>query len=231
MLLIGILVATGCGDSKKKTPPPSPTSAPPPASPTYTAEQVKQRMIATKEVSPKARETSVVLDELKDDRALICSMTGFKFPGDPSIVKRQIVNPSKGQDQFQYAQIFALYNNKAAADSAYSALQKKAESCPSKRRVPPKKVRENFTILGHQDTWKAREEPINGWTRLRGVEQQVVPPTATKFNVYHFMYDYAVRGNLVVATMYVERREPKKPADPVAERATELLTKQLQKLG
>jgi hypothetical protein len=45
------------------------------------------------------------------------------------------------------------------------------------------------------------------------------------------LYDYALRGNLIVATMYYERTEPRQSGDPVVKRATEVLTKQLRRLG
>jgi hypothetical protein len=40
-----------------------------------------------------------------------------------------------------------------------------------------------------------------------------------------------MRGNVVIASVYWQRVRPKKPGDPIAKRATELLTTQLQKFG
>ena len=49
--------------------------------------------------------------------------------------------------------------------------------------------------------------------------------------MFYVVYDYAQRGNVVFSSVYWERVRPKVSGDRVAKRATELLTKQLEKIG
>ncbi|REE96010.1 hypothetical protein DFJ69_1430 [Thermomonospora umbrina] len=115
--------------------------------------------------------------------------------------------------------------------SAFTALRSRANSCPQQQKVPAKKKSgTDSTFYPHDDTWKVTENPIAGWSHFRGFEKHV-EPRVMKYNVYFLIYDYAVRGNLVVASLYWERNEPGESGDPIAERATELLTRQLRKFG
>lgn len=161
----------------------------------------------------------------------MCSLSGSKLPGDPEITVRQYSNPAQGADEIKYAQLVAWYDNADAAATSFQALKAKAKACPTARRIPARKVRKNVTTLAHDDTWKIVEDNVAGWTHLRGIEHQTYSAAATKSNVLQLMYDYAVRGNIVIATVYWERAEPKRSSVPVERRATDLLTKQLQKIG
>jgi hypothetical protein len=58
----------------------------------------------------------------------------------------------------------------------------------------------------------------------------VYSPSSSVINVVYFVYDYVSRGNLVLVSMYWERVGPKASGDPVAKKATALLTKQLGRL-
>jgi len=59
----------------------------------------------------------------------------------------------------------------------------------------------------------------------------VEPPRTSKYNVFYDVYDYAVRGNVEVSSLYWERVKPTAPGDQIAKKATAVLTKQLQKIG
>jgi hypothetical protein len=233
-LTVSALAMTGCGggDEPKASPRPSKaapsTSAPPPL---YTAEQVKRGLLAPGEIGSGIREIRTVADVLKDGSAPICSLTATGLEGDPQITTRQFTSRASGKDEVKYTSVLARYDTAEAATASYEALKKKARACPAKRRVPAKKIREDFTLYAHDDTWKVSEDTLAGWNRLRGTEQQEYSSSTTEYNIFHVMYDYAARGNLVLATMYYERTEPKQSGEPVAERATGVLTKQLRKIG
>ncbi|MEV5568553.1 hypothetical protein AB0L06_00770 [Spirillospora sp. NPDC052269] len=234
MTVVTALALTGCGGSGKKKAEPTPSapsttpSSPPPV---YSADQVKAALLAPADIKKGIHEIKVVLDPLKFDKVPICSLTGFKMPGSPQLTTRQFINDTLGADQFQYAQLIARYDDAASANSAYSALSGAAGKCPKRHHVPPKKVTENFTIFSHNDTWKVTDSAVQSWAHLQGTEQQVYPPDATKFNVYNVFYDYASRGNVVIATMYAQRTAPKASAAPIAQQASTVIQKQLGKFG
>jgi hypothetical protein len=234
MLVAMPLGISACSDDDPRRPSATPgqtrsTVASPP--PSYSPEQVKAAPLAPKDVGKDIRETTAAVEALKERRAPMCSLTGVALDGDPEMHIRQYANSAQGSEEIRYAQLVARYDESGAAGQSFSKLEKLARSCPARRHVPAKKIRENFTLFAHDDTWKVTADTVAGWRRIRGTEQQTYPASASKFNVLHFMYDYAVRGNVVVATVYWERTEPKKSGEPIARRATELLTKQLQKFG
>lgn len=232
--IVAALALTGCGGSdKKKSAPPASTPATTPSStpPSYSADQIKAALLAPADIKKGIHEIKVVLDPLKFDKVPICSLTGFKMPGSPELTTRQFVNDTLGADQFQYAQLIARYSDAANANSAYSALSNAANKCPQHRHVPPKKVSENFTIFPHDDKWKVADSATQSWVHIQGTEQQVYSPDATKYNVYNVFYDYAARGNVVIATMYAQRTTPKASAAPIAQQASTVIQKQLGKFG
>ena len=235
-LMATLLGLSACSDGDPKNagaPEPSKqavgTSTPPP--PSYSAEQIRAALLGPKEIGKDIRETAAEVGALETRQAPMCSYSGVALTGKPDITIRQFANSARGRDEIRYAQLVARYDDSAEAERSFAALEKAARACPPRRHVPSKKVEKNRTRLAHDDTWKVTASTVAGWRGLRGIEQQTYPPSASKFNVFHFMYDYAVRGNVVIATVYWERTEPKKSGDPIARRATELLTKQLQKFG
>ncbi|MFB4312775.1 hypothetical protein [Actinomadura sp. 21ATH] len=232
LLLISALVLTGCGSSDgKSAPKPSastPTSKPPP---TYTAAQVERGLLAPAEIGSGVEQIRTVADVLKNGGVPICSLSAGKLDGSPQVTSRQFSNKADAKDEVKYTQVIARYDTPSNATAAFEALKTKAESCPPKQHVAPRKVRENFTVYAHDDTWKLNEDRILDWRRIRGTEQQKYSASTTKYNIFHVFYDYAVQGNLIVATMYYERTEPKKSGDPIAKRATEVLTRQLQRFA
>ena len=226
------LTVSACSDgapTAKATPTtPSPTPSTPPS---YTPEHLRASLIRAADVGPRVEEIATIADFLKDDRVPMCSLSGFKLPGKPRLATRQFTNPAKGKGEIKYAQVIAYYPDATAASNAYQAVRQKAYSCPTKQHVAAKRIRKNFTLFPHDDTWKVTEGSLEGWTHVRGSEKHVEPPSLTKYNVYHLTYDYNLRGNVLIASLYYERTEPDQPGEPIAKRATEVLTKQLRKIG
>lgn len=226
-------VAASCSDepSKGTSTIPSKTSSPSVSTPpTYTIQQIRSRLLSGEEIGSAKHEIRVAVESIKNNKAPMCSLSGASFKGEPELLKRQFFNqPKRPRDEIFYTQIVALYASPAEAIKAFSTLKKKAESCPSKQRIPArKKPGENFIYNPHDDTWKVVTTSVPGWTSFRGYEKHIEPRTS-KYNVFYFMYDYATRGNVVFCSLYWERAEPDDSGDPVAQRANELLTRQLQK--
>lgn len=233
-LCIGSITLAGCSDGDKikaTTPTPStPTKAAPSPS-NYSSAHIKANLISPNEIADRMREIEVALDGLKDNKVPLCSLSGVELPGDPDITKRQFSRQATPPGDVKYAQLVARYNSPQEAATAFQSLQQKARSCPKKRHVPPKRTDRDTITSSHDDTWKVEEGTVAGWQHLRGYERQVVPPSRTQYNIFFLMYDYAVRGNTLLSTLYTERTKPGKSGDPIAGRATEVLTKQLQKFG
>ena len=232
--LAAVAGVTSCGGDDeqsraRQTPVASPTSSAPPL---YTADQVKARLLTPEEIGEDISSAPVEFLPFTSKKAPSCSLSEVRLPGDPELTFRQFANrPRKVADEIRYAQLIARFPSPAEAADAYAALQRKARSCPPKQHVPPRRVKGNFMLFPHDDTWRVNEESLMGWQHLRGIERQVIPRNYTKYNVLHYIYDYAARGNVLIATAYWERTEPDGSGDPTAKRATEVLIKQLRKLG
>lgn len=235
-LTLSGLALVGCGgddgpekSSATRTPAAAPSSVPPP---TYSVDQVKDRLLTAREVGDGIHDAPVEFLPFKDRKAPSCSLSGVSLPAGPELIFRQYSNRTrKAREEIKYAQLIARFDDHTGAAKAYDKLRKRARSCPTKQHVPPKKIKDNFTLFPHDDTWRTSEDTIAGWQHLRGLEKQVIPRGYTKHNVLHYMYDYALRGNVVIATAYWERTEPDESGDPAARRATEVLTRQLRKFG
>lgn len=227
------LTLISCSDKKDKAAPPTPSRSTSASTlpPSYSSAQIKGGLLSSREIGSDVREIKVAVEALKDRRAPMCSLSDVTLPGKPEIITRQFTNRAKVRGEIKYAQLVARYDSPNDATGAFGSLRDKARSCPSRKRIPAKKIRENFTLFSHDDTWKTNERPVEGWTHLRGLEKQEFARSLSKFNIFHYMYDYAVQGNVVIATLYWERAEPGQPESPISERATELLTKQLRKFG
>lgn len=234
IVLVAAVGVTSCGgDGKQPHARQAPTSSPPSSPPPlYTAEHVKARLLTPEEIGKDIYSAPIEFLPFTSKKAPSCSLSGVKLPGDPELTFRQFANRTKkAAEEIRYAQLIARFPNPSDAAAAYTSLLRKARSCPPKQHVPPRRVKDNFTLFPHDDTWRTNEGSLMGWQHLRGVERQVIPRNYTKYNVLHYIYDYAVRGNLLIATAYWERTEPDGSGEPTAKRATEVLTKQLHKLG
>ncbi|WP_147341048.1 hypothetical protein [Actinomadura logoneensis] len=225
---------SGCGGSHKKdakTKAPSPTSATPSPVPTFNRSQVNAALLKADDIRSGIKQIPVVLDQVRENKLPLCSLTGMKLPGTPQLITRQFTNKVLGKDQFQYTQLVALYADAGAASAAFSTVTQALGKCPAKHHAPPRQLANNRTVLAHDDTWKSSNTAIGQWPHVQAIEQQTVSPDATKYNAYHFIYDYAWRGNLMFASVYVQRTAPKDSTAPIIQQASGILQKQLGKFG
>lgn len=234
ILTSSALSVAGCGGSHKKetqpkTASPSPT-APSPVS-TFSRAQVDAALLKPDEIRSGVKQIPVVLDQVRQNKLPLCSLTGMNLPGSPQVISRQFTNKVLGKDQFQYTQLVALFPDPGTASAAYSAVGQALAKCPAKHHTPPKDLANNRTLLAHDDTWKTSNGNVGQWPHVQAVEQQTVSPDATKFNAYHFIYDYAARGNLMFVSVFVQRTAPKDSVAPITKQATDVLARQLGKFG
>ncbi|MFI0353464.1 hypothetical protein [Actinomadura sp. 9N407] len=139
LLAVSVLTLASCGGDENKAVPSqsaAPTPAPPP---TYTEKQVEKGLLTPGEISPKVKEISTVAEVLKNGGVPICSLAAAKLPGNAHITSRQFNSKESGKGDIQYTQVLALYDTPPTAMAAFEALKKKANSCPPKQNVPPKK--------------------------------------------------------------------------------------------
>ncbi|MCP2336598.1 hypothetical protein [Actinomadura rupiterrae] len=225
---------SGCGGGHHKASAPrtsASTSAPPPPPPTYAQAQVSAALLTPKEIGGDISRIELAVDALKHDQFPSCSLSSLKLPGAPKLALRQYTNSAKGKGEVKYAQAFALYGDATSAASAFDFIKSKSMACPAKHHTPKRPLTEDTFILPHEDIWKATQDTVGQWAHVRGTEQELFSRDVSKYNLFHYFYDYTQRGNLVIGTLYWERTEPKGSPDPIAQRATALLTKQLNKLG
>lgn len=234
--IASLAMLTGCSSGHKDkhaTQPSSPSSgAPTSAVPTYVPAKVQAALLPPNEVGKGFFALPKIADQFKDQQAPLCSLTGLKLPPSSLAKIRQITNGATGGDNIQYVQFVATYSTAKGAADAYSAISQKLAACPAKHHVPAKQLDGGRTQYGHDDTWKVQpSDNVTGWAHTRSVEQQTYDRGISKKNIFHNFYDYAVRGNLLIASVYQARTDPGGSDKAIAQRSTEILTSQLGKFG
>jgi hypothetical protein len=228
------LAVTGCGSghSKKTTnptasKPATPMSTPPPS---YAPDLVRKSLIAAKDVSSSVTPRKPDVPGFKDAAVAICVVTPQSLPGSPSITVQQFNNDQNLLLGLNYDELAAVYSDGASALKAYTVIKTKVKACPAKRRVAPKQVNQNKVQISFEHTWTSSEDVISGWSHLRGIEKDVHSADTTN-NVTYIVYDFATRGNVVLASLFWQKVSPKKSFDSFAKQATDILNKQLAKIG
>jgi hypothetical protein len=239
LVLAGPTLA-GCGGghstpkaAKSTSSAPAPTASPTPSPPNFTSQQVLRHLISAKEVGPYFKQTVIGTRALLDGKALMCSQSGVKLPGKPELGARQYTASVRVPNDMYYSQFIALYSDQEQATQAFSTLKAAATACPPKQHVPARKdSTTNATVFAHDDTWAlARQDAIQGWAHLHGWEREVFHTSTRKQDIIFDAYDYSVRRNLIIVTLYAERTIPKDTGDAISKRASMVLLKQLQALG
>lgn len=230
-LATAITACSSDGSAQQRTASPQPSKTSPTPTPTYSARHVEARLLSAEEIGDDIIQSAVRFVPLLERKAPMCALSGVTLPGNPKLIIRQFGNRAEPKDEVRYAQLIALYPDARQARSGFEEIRKKVQACPEKQHVPPRRISAKSTLLAHDDTWSYTEDSIAGWEHIRGSEKQVTPRRSTKYNVFYRMHDYALRGNVVITSAYWERTEPDESGDLVAKRATDLLIKQLRKLG
>jgi hypothetical protein len=233
-LTLAGLVVTGCGGGhSKKTNHPTVSKPTPPVStppPSYEPEQVRKSLVSAKDVSSDLSPRKPDVPGFKDAAVAVCVVTPQALPGSPSITVQQFNDAGDLLLGLNYDELAAVYGDESSASKAYELIKSKVQACPAKRRIAPKQVDQNKVQISFEHTWSSSEDVISDWHHLRGIEKDVHPAGTTN-NVTYIVYDYATRGNVLVATLFWQKVSPKKSIDSFAKQATDILTKQLTKFG
>jgi hypothetical protein len=229
------LVLGGCGGDGESArqdaaaPPATPRPSTPP--PTFDVDHVKTSLLPPKDVARDVRPQAPTFPGLTEAGVPSCSASSIRLSGKPQTIGRQLETSKRGYTGTHFIQLIAIYPAAPEAAGAMAKIRAKVKACPAKRHFPSKRLGERRFSVSHTDTWTVTEDAVAGWTHIRGFEKHVEPPTTSRFNVFYDVYDYAVRGNVIVASLYWERVKPTTPGQRIAQQATKVLTKQLQMIG
>lgn len=204
----------------------SPTTPPP----SFTASHIGGSLLKAGDISSGVSSLPLTVPALKNSTVPSCSNSSVSLPGSFQISMHQFGTGS-AYTGANYAELVAVYSDAPSALAAFSKIQAKATSCPSKTHVPSQKLPGNVVTIEHDNTWTLTQDTVSNWTHIRGFEKDVYPPSSSIINVIYFSYDYAVRGNVVLSSLYWQRVKPSASGTPIAQKATELLQKQLAKIG
>jgi len=228
-LLAGATAGCG-GDEPKaasKTPPPPSTASP--SAPTYTETQLKSSLLPPQDIDKNLRNQRTKPPGLSKQSVFACTDSPVKVAGPQWSSIRYLADTSSVYAP-HYAQFVAVYDKAAAAQREFDKIRTAARKCPAKGHVDSEKTAGNRILLGYDYTWSMREESIDGWRLMRASHKRTAK-AAGKSNTISFAMDYGIRGNALIASIYWERLRPGDSGDSIDKDATEVLTKQLQKIG
>jgi hypothetical protein len=231
-----LVLGGGCGgdggEAPKKTAPSTPPAKPQPSPPpTFSDDHIRASLLPPKDVAADVKPQAPTYPGLTSAEAPACSVSSVRLPGKPKTMGRQLGNSKKNYTGAHLIQLIAVYPDAEEAADALTKVRAKAKACPAKRHFPAKRTSEKKFTIAHTDTWTFTEDSVAGWTHIRGFEKRQEPPSSSIYNVFYSAYDYASRGNVVVTSLYWERAKPTTPGKRIADKATKVLTKQLQKIG
>lgn len=221
---------SGCSKDKEET---TPSASPPPSSPlppVYDPEKIKSSLFRANDLGSKWKE-DVVIDAFKEGELRGCSDSRIELPGDPHTNTNKFGAPESRTTGANYAYFSAVYPGATEAADVMKKIRERLSKCPEKDEIPFKQLPKKRFIYQHDNTWKLTEGEISGWNHIRGFEKSVYPPSVSIINVIHFSIDYAQRGNVLFSSIYWQRTKPKASSEPIAEKATDLLTEQLKNFG
>ncbi|WP_285491911.1 hypothetical protein [Actinomadura sp. NBRC 104425] len=227
-LLAGVTAGCGGDEPKAASKTPSPSTASPSA-PTYAEAQLKSALLPPQDIGKKLRDQRTMPQGLSEQSVPTCPDSPVKVAEPQWSSIRHLADTSSPYGT-HYAQFAAVYGDAAAAQREFDKIRTAARECPAKGNVESKKLSNNRIRLGYGYTWSMREESIEGWRLVRSSFKKTAK-AAGKSNTLSFAMDYGIRGNALIASLYWERLPPGDSGDPISKYATDILTKQLQKIG
>jgi hypothetical protein len=160
-----------------------------------------------------------------------CSASRVRLPGEPKTIKGLFGAPGHLLKGANYATYVAVYADETAAFAAFDVIKTAAAKCSAKKVIPSKTLSEHRFTLAHTDTWSVSTDSVAGWMHLRGTETDTYSAGIGVYSTSRLIHDYALRGNVVFTSLYWQRLPPKKSSAPIAKKATEFFSKQLEKAG
>ncbi len=221
------VLATGCGGQAKKTERTTSGASPSPVS--YTEQHVKDSLLHAGDVAKGVHVVPVTFTGFAKGKAPSCADTMIDLKGKTTAHQ---FGPSETRSSApSYAQQAAVFDDAAAAAEAFTKIASTVGKCPGQQHVASKKLSRKQITLPYTSTWKTTRDSVGGWTHVQGFEKRTYSPSSSIINVIYEVYDYATRGNAVIASLYLKRVKPSAAGDPVAKEATALLGTQVTKIG
>ncbi|MFC0037829.1 sensor domain-containing protein [Actinomadura rayongensis] len=232
---VSVVTLSGCGGdpSPKKSGARSPSASPSPttAPPTFSAAALRTKLVTPAEIGSGVKATSTVADFYRNGQIPVCSLESMSPGGTFDALIKQYENGKKGKREVRYAQLVATFPSVPDATAAFGRIEKKLKSCRPKNFVPTKKISQHEIRFSHNDVWQLTEPASTGWRHLRGIETQKYARSISKGNWLRITYDYAIRGNVLLATVYLGRTDPDEQATSIEQHAAQLFDTQIRKIG
>lgn len=239
-LALAVIAVSGCGGGHQRQAPTASPSAPAstpastattPAPVSYSASHVRSALLTAHDIGSGTRGAPLTVFGLSRTAVPSCADMSIHVPGRPDTTAHEFDPVDPRSSAPTYVQFTAVYPDASSAASAFARIRSTVSACPAGQRVPAKKLSGNRVKLAYEERWKTTTDDVLGWSRVRGFEKLTYSPSASIINVIYKVHDYAVRGNTLLMTVYIQRVAPSAAEDPVATKATALLTKQLSKIG
>jgi hypothetical protein len=228
------VTVTGCGGSRSEqthTATPAPTASASATPVSYTAQHVTSSLLTAHEIGSGTRSTPLSIRGLGKKSVPSCADSRITLQGSPSTAAHQFGPPDPRYTGQNFAELAAVYPDATSAASAFAVIRSKVAACPGRQHVPARRLSGDQATPAYDATWKTTMDGPSGWQHVQGFEKRTFPPSTSIIGVYYEAYDYALRGNAVIASIYWKRVKPSASGDPIAKQATALLTKQLTKIG
>ncbi len=230
--VLAVTMVAACGGPAHKPSGKVPTSQASPVAPvSYTAEHIKGALLRAGDVASGVHGEPVTFTGFAKDTVPSCADTKIALPGNPATTAQQYGPSDTRSSAPGYAQQAAVFPDAAEATKAFAQITAKIAKCPGTQHVASKKLSAKQITLPYAATWKTTTDTVNGWRHLQGFEKRTYSPSSSIINVIYEVYDYAERGNVIIASLYLKRVKPSAAGDPAAKAATGLLTEQLTKIG
>lgn len=198
---------------------------------TYTPQHVEGALLRAHDIGSTTRSTPLTILGLTEGSVPSCADTIVRLPGRPGTAATQFGPPDPRYTGENYAVLAAVYPDAASASEAFGRVRAAVTACPGERHIGAKKIRHQQTTLAYDETWTRTADTVQGWTHLRGFEKRTYSPDLSIINIEYQAYDYALRGNAVISTLYWKRGKPSMTPGPVTRQASTLLARQLTRIG
>lgn len=189
--------------------------------------QIRSSLITDREIGGKMVQKAPELSGVSQTRLPICGNTSITIPRDQQTLIQQFIDPS-GPFTGKYLRVAIVHSDQRAAVGTFNDIRSKVGGCPRKGHIGARKTPKG-TVLAYDFTWTSTRDEISGWRHVRGVQENT-SSLAGKSNTIALTYDFLLRANTIIATVYWERLEEKESGAEIPKRATALMTRQLHKI-
>jgi hypothetical protein len=226
------LIITGCSGKKTEKTQATPITKPSsgsPSPPVYESARLKSSLLPPADIGAKVRRQRTGLPALGDRSVPTCADKGVELSKAQWVSVRQF-SDTRSPYGTRYARYVGTFSDPASTEREFEKIRTAAKKCPAKGHVAAKQLAGNQNQPGYDYMWTTTEDSLSGWSRLRALYKKTIAG-AGKSDTLSFVTDYLTYGNALVVSIYWERLPPGGSESSVDKKATEVLTKQLQKIG